>query len=52
MRKSHIILICLNIIFLISAIILALHYFSVCKDSNIYQYDSSILKPVSEIQIK
>ncbi len=52
MRKSHIILICVNVILLISVIILALHYFSACKDSNIYKYDGSILKPVSEIQIK
>ncbi len=52
MRKFHIVLICVNIILLISAIILASHYFSVCRDSNIYKYDGSILKPVSEIQIK
>ncbi len=52
MKKSHIILICMNSILLILAVILALHYFSVCKNHDVYKYDSSVLKPVSEIQIK
>lgn len=52
MRKSHIVLISINVILLISAIILTLHYFSVCKDRDTYKYDGSVLKPVSAIQMK
>jgi hypothetical protein len=49
MKINHIILICINIILIISAVVLTAYYFPACAERNIFMYDASSLKAASEL---
>jgi hypothetical protein len=52
MKRPYLILICINIILMISVLILAAYYFPARQETSVYKYDYSSLKPVNEILIK